>query len=127
MVKKEIKKKIKVKKKKSVKEMKGRDIGVDVPIPKSTCNDKKCPFHGKLPVRGQMLDGTVISAKMQNTVVVSRERLFYVKKYERYEKRTSKYSAHAPPCLGVKEGDKVTIMECRPLSKTVSFVVIRKY
>jgi small subunit ribosomal protein S17 len=28
--------------------------------------------------------------------------------------------------LGVKAGDKVRIMECRPLSKTVSFVIIEK-
>ena len=32
----------------------------------------------------------------------------------------------ASPCLGLKVGDKVRIAECRPLSKTVSFVVIEK-
>jgi len=48
----------------------------------------------------------------------------YVQKYERYEKRTSKYLAHAPPCLQAKAGATVTIMECRPLSKRVSYVMI---
>ncbi|MEM2943329.1 MAG: 30S ribosomal protein S17 [Methanomassiliicoccales archaeon] len=103
-----------------------RDIGIDVKLPETRCNDVNCPFHGRLSVRGQILDGTVVSAKMDKTVVVEREYLRYIKKYERYEKRTSRISAHCPPCLGVKVGDKVKIIECRPLSKTVAFVVIEK-
>ena len=47
-----------------------------------------------------------------------------VPKYERYEKRTSRYLAHSPPCFQVKIGDELSIMECRPLSKRVSYVVI---
>ncbi|RLF35725.1 MAG: 30S ribosomal protein S17 [Thermoplasmata archaeon] len=105
---------------------KGRDIGLDVPIPEEECDDKNCPFHGTLPVRGQILEGEVVSDKMEKTVVVKREYLHYLPKYERYEKRTSKYLVHAPPCLKVKVGDKVKIAECRPLSKAVSFVVIQK-
>ncbi|HER54639.1 MAG TPA: 30S ribosomal protein S17, partial [Candidatus Bathyarchaeota archaeon] len=34
--------------------------------------------------------------------------------------------AHCPPCLDVKAGDKVRLAECRPISKTVGFVVIEK-
>ena len=52
--------------------------------------------------------------------------MHYVPKYERYEKRTSIYAAHCPPCIKTKIGDKVRIAECRPLSKTVSFVAIEK-
>jgi len=103
---------------------KARNIGIDVPLPQQGCDDEDCPFHGTLPVRGSMLEGTVISDKMQKTVVVKREYMHVIPKYERIEKRTSKHRAHSPPCLGVKAGDHVTIMECRPLSKTVSFVVI---
>ena len=44
----------------------------------------------------------------------------------RYEKRTSRTRAHLPPCLEVSEGDRVTIGECRPLTKTVSYVVLEK-
>ncbi len=102
------------------------DIGLDVRPPESTCQDKHCPFHGTLPVRGAVITGTVVSAKMQGTVVVEREYLRYRPKFERYEKRTSKYLAHSPPCISPKAGDDVTIMECRPLSKRVSFVVIEK-
>lgn len=103
-----------------------RDIGIDVPSPKKSCEDMKCPFHGKLSVRGQVIDGVVVSDKMKNTVVVTRERLKYIPKYERYEKRTSRQNAHNPPCIGAKTGDKVVLIECRPLSKTVSYVVIQK-
>jgi small subunit ribosomal protein S17 len=103
-----------------------RDIGLDVEPPKQSCSDLHCPFHGQLPVRGTVLTGTVVAAKMQGTVVVKREYSRFVKKYERYEKRTSKYLAHAPPCLGLAAGDNVSIMECRPLSKRVSYVVIEK-
>ncbi len=103
---------------------KANDIGLDVVPPMESCEDIHCPFHGKLPVRGTVLSGTVVSAKMQGTVVVEREHLKFVPKYERYEKRTSKYLAHSPPCQLAKLGDKVSIMECRPLSKRVSYVVI---
>jgi small subunit ribosomal protein S17 len=103
-----------------------RDIGIDVKAPETACQDQHCPFHGKLPVRGQVIDGVVVSTKMTNTAVVERNYLKYDTKYERYEKRTSRYSAHCPPCLAVKAGDPVSIMECRPLSKTVSFVVVEK-
>lgn len=103
-----------------------RDIGLDVPVPEKTCDDRNCPFHGNLAVRGHILTGEVVSDKMQKTVVVRREYLHYIPKYERYEKRTSKYMAHSPPCLEVKMGDKVKIAECRPISKGVSFVVIQK-
>ena len=46
-------------------------------------------------------------------------------KYERFEKRTGVLSAHLPSCIGdVEIGDSVKVMECRPLSKTVSFCVV---
>ncbi len=94
--------------------------------PKKTCNDKNCPFHGKLPIRGRILEGTVTSAKMDKTVVVRRDYLNYVPKFKRYERRHSHLPAHSPPCINVKEGDKVRIAECRPVSKTVSFVVVER-
>lgn len=94
--------------------------------PKKTCSDQSCPFHGKLPIRGRILEGTVISAKMDKTVVVRRDYLNYVPKFKRYERRHSHLSVHSPPCINAKEGDRVRIAECRPMSKTVSFVVVEK-
>jgi small subunit ribosomal protein S17 len=52
------------------------------------------------------------------------EYLHKVRKFVRSERRRSRISAHLPPCLDVQEGDMVTIAECRPLSKTISFVVV---
>ena len=103
-----------------------RDIGIDVKPPAAECNDPNCPFHGVLSVRGQVIDGVVVSVKMDRTAVVERNYLKYQEKYERYEKRSSKYSVHAPACFDLKVGDNVSIMECRPISKTVSFVIVEK-
>ena len=110
--------------KKVVKKPEHRDIGIDVRPPEKVCDDPNCPFHGSLPVRGQIFQGKVKTARMNGSVVVELERLHYVKKYERYEKRFKRISAHLPGCMEVKAGDEVKIMECRPLSKTVSFVVV---
>lgn len=107
------------------KTLKVRDIGIDVPAPKAPCDDMHCPFHGTLSVRGQIIDGVVVSTRMQHTVVVEREHMRLIPKFERLEKRTRRMMAHGPPCLGLKAGDRVSMIECRPLSKTVSFVVIQ--
>ena len=72
------------------------------------------------------MKGVVISAKMDKTVVVRRDYLKYVPKFKRYERRRSHTPAHSPPCINVKEGNRVKIAECRPISKTVSFVVVEK-
>ncbi|HEC87685.1 MAG TPA: 30S ribosomal protein S17, partial [Thermoplasmata archaeon] len=69
-------------------------IGIDVEEPEEKCNDPNCPFHGHLKVRGIIIKGKVVSTSMQKTVVIEREKLHYVPKYERYEKRTSRYKAH---------------------------------
>ncbi len=91
---------------------------------RETCGDLDCPLHGTLSVRGMVLEGRVASAKAKNTVIVEREHYLYVPKYVRYERRHSRVPAHLAPCMKVREGDRVRIAECRPISKTVSFVVI---
>lgn len=104
--------------------MSARNIGVSVAAPSRACEDELCPFHGTLSVRGKLLTATVASAKAKKMVVVSREYPRPVQKYKRYERSRSKVHAYLPSCIDVKEGDVVTIAECRPLSKTISFVVI---
>jgi small subunit ribosomal protein S17 len=94
--------------------------------PKKTCEDINCPFHGELPVRGRVLEGVVVSAKMDKTVVVERDYLQYISKFKRYERRHSRIPSHNPTCIEAKEGDRVIIAESRPISKTVSFVVVEK-
>ena len=65
------------------------------------------------PHRSQKV-GTVSSDKMQKTVVVRVDRLVRHTKYRRYVRRTSKFMAHDE--LGATVGDKVRIVETRPLS-----------
>lgn len=90
------------------------------------CDDKKCPFHGNVKVRGAIIEGIVVSNKPKNTVIVQREYLHFIPKYERYERRTTKINAHKPGCMEINVGDKVKIGETRKLSKTKSFAVIEK-
>ncbi len=94
--------------------------------PSATCDDVNCPFHGTLSVRGKVIDGVVVSDRMQKSVVVRIEYVDYYPKYERYARKSSRITAHNPPCIGARRGDKVKIAECRPLSKTKSFVVVEK-
>jgi len=94
--------------------------------PKKTCDDRNCPFHGNLSIRGRVLEGIVVSAKMDKTAIVKREYLYYVRKFKRYERRYSRIPCHNPPCMDAKEEDRVKIAECRPLGKTVSFVIVEK-
>lgn len=58
--------------------------------------------------------GIVSSDKMQKTVVVRVDRLVLHRKYRRYVRRTSKFMAHDE--LGSTIGDRVRIVETRPLS-----------
>ena len=102
-----------------------RNIGIVLEAPKQECNDINCPFHGKLSVRGRQFTGTVVSTKMRKTAVIEFERLYFLKKYERYEKRRTKLKVHNPECINAKDGDIVNVMECRPLSKTKNFVIIK--
>lgn len=103
----------------------GRNIGIVLEVPKQKCSDTKCPFHGNLSVRGRQFTGTVTSTKMRKTAVIEFERLYFLKKYERYEKRRTKLKVHNPECINAKEGDVVNLIECRPLSKTKNFVIIK--
>jgi len=98
--------------------------GLDVPAPKRHCEDERCPFHGSLKVRGRLLNGRAVSTAGNGFVVVQMEYLHKVAKYNRSERRRSRISARVPECIDVSDGDVVTIGECRPLSKTISFVVV---
>lgn len=99
---------------------------LNVKLPKDECEDPNCPFHGSLRVRGQIIEGDIVSDKMDSTVVIERGYAKKIPKFERYERRTSKLYAHNPPCIDAHEGDRVKIGECRKLSKQKSFVVLEK-
>ncbi|MEM2759895.1 MAG: 30S ribosomal protein S17 [Nitrososphaerales archaeon] len=101
-----------------------RNIGIQVNPPRRECEDDHCPFHGTLGIRGRLFTGNVVSNKAKKMVVVEREYPHLIKKYRRYERSRSRIHAYLPACMDIREGDTVRIAECRPLSKTMSFVVI---
>ncbi|CAG2103776.1 unnamed protein product [Medioppia subpectinata] len=107
-----------------------RNVGLGFKTPREaiegTYIDKKCPFTGNVAIRGRILRGVVVKMKMQRTIVIRRDYLHFIKKYNRFEKRHRNMSVHLSPCFrDVALGDWVTIGECRPLSKTVRFNVLK--
>ena len=71
----------------------------------------------------RVLEGKVVSDKMDKTITVSVERRFMHPKYKKYIKRSTKYAAHDENNV-VKEGENVQIIECAPISKRKSWVVL---
>jgi len=116
-------------KKQSTKRRFVREVGMGFKVPREaregTFVDKKCPFTGEVSIRGRVLSGVVKSTKMRRTIIVRRDYLHLVKKYNRYEKRHATTAAHLSPAFRVSVGDHVTIGQCRPISKTVRFNVLR--
>jgi len=104
--------------------MRKKRIIFGIEPPEVECNDNKCPFHGKVSVRGRIDTGIVLKVK-HKTAVVEKERLVFIKKYQRYERRRSKYHVHIPSCIKVEPNDKVIFGETRPLAKTVSSVILK--
>ncbi|EJT51265.1 ribosomal protein S11 [Trichosporon asahii var. asahii CBS 8904] len=107
-----------------------KDVGLGFKTPSEAINgtyiDKKCPFTGEVSIRGRILTGVVHSSgKMTNTIILRREYLHFIPKYRRYEKRHKNLAAHVSPAFRVEQGDTVTVGQCRPLSKTVRFNVLR--
>ncbi|XP_016134558.1 40S ribosomal protein S11-like [Sinocyclocheilus grahami] len=107
-----------------------RNVGLGFKTPREaiagTYIDKKCPFTGNVSIRGRILSGVVTKMKMQRTIVIRRDYLHYIRKYNRFEKRHKNMSVHLSPCFrDVTLGDIVTVGECRPLSKTVRFNVLK--
>ncbi len=71
----------------------------------------------------RVLEGNVVSAKNDKTITVSVERRFMHPLYKKYIKSTSKYRAHDENNTA-KEGDRVSIIECRPLSKSKRWTIV---
>ncbi len=76
-------------------------------------------------IKPRILQGIIVSTKMQKTVVVEVKSYTKHPKYKKYIARSKKYLAHDESGAH-KEGDKVEISECRPISRRKSFTVITK-
>ena len=70
----------------------------------------------------RILEGTVVSAKMDNTIVVEVERKFMHPLYNKFLRTTKKYHAHDEN-NSVKVGEIVKIRETKPISKTKTWEV----
>lgn len=68
--------------------------------------------------------GVVVSDRMQKTRVVAVERTFRHPRYQRVVKRTSRFKAHDERGE-TRVGDKVLIVETRPLSKDKRWRIVR--
>lgn len=75
--------------------------------------------------QGKKLTGTIVSDKMDKTIVVSVTRYVRHPKYQKFIKSSKKYKAHDPKnMMKGKIGEKISIVECRPVSKDKRFTVI---
>ena len=105
---------------------KKKNIGIEAKMPKENCESVKCPWHGNAKIRGRIFIGKVMSSKGANTAIVQWDYYTFVPKYERYERRKTRIAAHNPKCIAAKTGDFVRLGECRPLSKSKSFVIFER-
>ena len=80
-----------------------------------------------VPLRGRKFEGYVIR-KFDTRITIELERVKFIKKYERYIKTKSKMHARLPENMKdkINIGDYIQIQECRPLSKIIHHVVIKK-
>jgi small subunit ribosomal protein S17 len=74
-------------------------------------------------INKRRLQGTVVSSKMQDTVVVSVVRFVKHPKYQKFMKISKKLKAHNVGNTA-QVGDKVFIEESRPISKDKHFIVV---
>ena len=80
------------------------------------------PAHIAKP---KTLNGVVVSDKMKDTIVVLVERYVKHPKYQKFLNIRKRFKAHDAGNTK-KIGDKVTISECRPISKDKHFEVVKE-
>ena len=78
----------------------------------------------KVATNPKRLSGVVVSDKMKDTIVVKVERFVKNAKYQKFVKISKRYKAHDVGNTK-KIGDKVEIVECRPLSKDKHFTIAK--
>ncbi len=76
-----------------------------------------------METKRKQFTGVVVSDKMVGTAIVAVSRYVKHPKYKKYLKKTARFAANNPGNKA-KEGDKVVIRSCRPLSKTKHFEIV---
>lgn len=79
----------------------------------------------KTDVKHTVLSGSVVKTAMQKTIVVKVTRLVKHPKYQKYQTLSKKYKVHDENGVA-KVGDKVDIMETKPISKDKHFTLVIK-
>jgi len=74
--------------------------------------------------RRKVLEGILVSNKMQKTATVLIVRQVRHEKYEKLVEKRKKYYAHCEDAAALQIGQKVKIMECRPISKIKKWRVV---
>ncbi|HMP85279.1 MAG TPA: 30S ribosomal protein S17 [Candidatus Paceibacterota bacterium] len=74
--------------------------------------------------KGKVLSGIVTSTKMKDTATVTVSRYYKHSKYQKYINARKKYKIHDPGNT-VSVGDKVDIIETRPISKDKKFKLLK--
>ena len=86
--------------------------------------DKKTVEKAGQTATPHLVTGRVVSAKMKKTIVVSVDRQFIHPMYGKRLRRSTKLHAHDEKSECVV-GDLVTIQECRPLSATKHWMLVK--
>merc|ERR1711998_824237 len=76
-------------------------VGLGIKTPRTAIDgtyvDKKCPWTGTVNIRGKLITGVIKTTKMKNTVIIRKDYLHYIKKYNRFEKRHKNTPVHVSP------------------------------
>ena len=106
-----------------------KNVGLGIKTPRAAIDgtyvDRKCPWTGNVNIRGKLITGVIKTTKMKNTVIIRKDYLHYIPKYNRFEKRHKNTPVHVSPAFRVKAGDEIMAGQCRPLSKTVRFNMLK--
>ena len=83
--------------------------------------------ENKIHPRGKIFEG-VVKNKFPKRIAIEFERTVYVRKYERYAMSKTRIHARLPASMEkeINVGDLIRVQECRPLSKIIHFVVVKK-
>ena len=94
---------------------------------KETKREAKITADAKINPRGKIFEG-IVTKKFPKRIAIEFERMIYVRKYEGYSKSKTKIHARTPAEMEkeINVGDLIRVQECRPLSKIIHFVVVKK-
>ena len=107
--------------------MKQELLGVKAPKMVEGESDINCPFHGKINVKNETINGVVVKKDSHGTATIEWKSSIFVPKYERSQIKTRRIRVHNPACINAEVGQKVMVARTRPISRTKHHVIIKIY